>query len=300
MNLPLVNVYCMFSLHAVMVSSYLAVRYSGQLSPSPDGKIIWNAHLGGFLLTAWDAHNKCHCFDVDTSEHMAMISSDISEKDRIMTAMVPAEDCVWVGMATGHILVFSDEELLTWFHPYTEYVRFLTVLPCPGPCGLEECMVASGGKGFQSMITDIESMHSVNGKGGCIILWEAFTSKTYRQMKLIEESVPEMFDSHDTVSQIITRGEFVDGTHILKILKPKDDSSAQTSSTGLEIYTPGFTEHHNLDVDTCSNLDVAIPGFSTIASFQGDLPTGVADTITLHNDEPTHTNFSGMLLCSST
>ena len=95
-------------------------------------------------------------FDVDTSEHMAMISSDISEKDRIMTAMVPAEDCVWVGMATGHILVFNDEELLTWFHPYTEYVCFLTVLPCSGPCEMEKCMVASGGKGFQSMIEDFD------------------------------------------------------------------------------------------------------------------------------------------------
>ena len=192
------------SLHIIGSVCQEKDAYIGQLSSSSDGKIIWSAHLSGFLLTAWDAQNECHCFDVDTSEHMAMISSEIPENDRIMTAMVPAEDCVWVGMATGHILVFSNEELLTWFHPYTECVRFLTVLPYPGPCGLEKCMVASGGEGFQSMIEDFDHTvgikldkkgnvhrHIPDGKWGYLIVWEAFTSKTYRQMKLIEENVPE-------------------------------------------------------------------------------------------------------------
>ena len=223
--------------------------YIGQLSPSPDGKIVWSAHLGGFLLTAWDAHKKCHCFDVDTSEHMTMISSDVPEKDRIITAMVPAEDCLWVGMATGHILVFCDEELLTWFHPYTEYLRFLAVLPCSGPCEMEKCMVASGGKGFQSMIEDLD--HTVaakvdeksnvlkydllDSKEGYLVVWEAFTSKTYQQMKLIEENVPSMFDNYQTVSSKIREGEFVDGTHILKISRPEDISFAQPE---FEVYTP--------------------------------------------------------------
>ena len=221
----------------------------GQLSLSPDGKIVWSAHLGGFLLSAWDAHKKCHCFDVDTSEHMAMISSDNPEEDRIMTAMVPAEDCVWVGMATGHILVFSKEELLTWFHPYTEYVCFLAVLPCSGPCEMEKCMVASGGTGFQSMIEDLDNTVAAkvdeksnvlkddlpDGKGGYLVVLEAFTAKTYQQMKLIEENVPDMFDNHQTVSSKIREGKFVDGTHNMQVCSRDNISFTQPES---EIYIP--------------------------------------------------------------
>ena len=274
--------------------------YVGQLSPSPDGKIVWSAHLGGFLLTAWDAHNKWHCFDVDTSEHMAMISSEISKNDRIMTAMVPAEDCVWVGMATGHILVFSHEELLTWFHPYTEYVRFLT---CSGPCGLEKCMVASGGKGFQSMIKDfdqtvatkidekgnVQKDDSPNGKGGCLVVWEAFTSKTYRQMRLIEDNVPGMFDSHSTVSIMIREGEFVDGTHILKEpLRPEDISFSQTSLTESEVYTPDLNAqpYHDANYDNTYDITNSIhqrdSNFFTIpeeSGFDSDYGVQIINTI---------------------
>ena len=250
--------------------------YIGQLSPSPDGKIVWSAHLGGFLLTAWDAHKKCHCFDVNTSKHMAMISSDIPERDRIMTAMVPAEDCVWVGIATGHILVFGSEKLLTWFHPYTECVRFLAVLPCSGPCEMEKCMVASGGKGFQSMIEDLD--HTVaeksnvlkddlpDCKGGYLVVWETFTAKTYQQMELIEENVPDMFDNHQTVSIKIRDGEFVDGTHILKLSRPDDISFTQPSLTESEIYTPDLDAqpYHDANFDTSqSDLEGSITGLST-------------------------------------
>ena len=200
--------------------------YIGQLFPSPDGKIIWGAVFGGFLLSAWDADNKCHLFDVDTSDHMVMISSDIPKKNRIMTAIAPAEDCVWVGMATGHILVFNDKELLTWFHPYTECVHFLTVLPCSGPCEMEKCMVASGGKEYQSMIKGLDNIvaanadHLPNGEGGYLVIFEAFSSKTYRQIQMIEENVPEMFENHRTVSTMIHEGKFVDGTRILKMSRP--------------------------------------------------------------------------------
>ncbi len=240
--------------------------YIGQLSPSPDGKTIWSAHLGGTLLTAWDAHQKCHCFDVDTNDHLNDICEGINEKDRIMTAMVPADDCVWVGMATGHILVFSEEELLTWFHPYTEYVRFLTVLPCSGPCEMEQCMVASGGKGFQSMIEDLDPQAATrvddkgqlqnevpDSKGGYLVLFEAFSSKTYRQMRFIEQGTPEIFDNHHTVSQVIRQGDFVDGTHLLKMSRPADISFAQESTAEPEIlYTPDLDAqpYHDTSYDT--------------------------------------------------
>ena len=270
--------------------------YIGQLSPSPDGTVIWSAHLGGTILTAWNAHEKMQKFDVDTSKHLAMIVDTIPDNDRIMTAMTPALDCVWVGMATGHILVFHDDVLLTWFHPYTEYVRFLTVLPCSGPCEMEECMVASGAKGFRSMISDlggdirsttvdekgqiVNKSQVPNDKGGFLVLWEAYTSKRFKQIKLVQESAPGLFDNHHSLKQLIRDGEFRDGTHIIhKPQRPLDVSLAQGSSTestpntftasDTTVYTPDLQAQPNFDVQYDSlpnNFDTGATGLSSLGS----------------------------------
>ena len=37
------------------------VAYMGQLSLSSDSRIVWSAHIGGVLLSAWDAQSMCRC-----------------------------------------------------------------------------------------------------------------------------------------------------------------------------------------------------------------------------------------------
>ena len=99
--------------------------YIGQLSFDPDFNIVWSAHLGGVIVSAWDTQNKCHIYNIDTGKHFKKISSDTNDPDRIITAITPALDTVWVGMASGHIMVFHEDELLAWFHPDEDYIRFL-------------------------------------------------------------------------------------------------------------------------------------------------------------------------------
>ena len=223
--------------------------FVGQLSPSPNGNIIWSAHLGGTVLTAWDAHQKTHSFDVNTADHLKEIYTDAAEKDMVITAMTPALDCVWVGMATGHIMVFHQNDLLSWYHPYTEYVRFLTCIPCSGPCEMEQSIVTSGAKGFQSLIEKMgQDYAKVDDKGvsmdkaGIIVMWEAYESKTMRQIKLIESRAPGFMDNHDSVRKMIANGEFKDGTHI---------SKTKTADTP---YTPDLDATPNLDVSYSVNL----------------------------------------------
>ena len=197
--------------------------FIGQLSPSPDGSIIWSAHLGGRLLSAWDANKKMHLFDIDTESHLRNISEFKSAQDVVITAMMPALDTVWVGMASGHILIFDRHDLLSWYHPYTSYVRFLTCIPSSGPCELEQCMILSGAKEYQTpipkMMDDYDQMDEKGqpvDKAGVLILWEAFKAKTMHQIKLLEDHSPEYLDDHNSVRKMIIRGEFKDGTHIKK------------------------------------------------------------------------------------
>ena len=142
--------------------------------------------------------------------------------------MTPALDTVWVGMVSGLIMVFHEEDLLSWFHPYECYVRFLTCIPSAGPCEMEKAIVASGGKGFIPLVDGLEESFTEeenlsNKQCGTIIMWEAYDARVMRQVKLIEENSPGYLDNHNTVRQMIHKGGFRDGTHI--VTTSFDDSS---------------------------------------------------------------------------
>ena len=216
--------------------------YIGQLSFDPDRIIVWSAHLGGVILSAWDAHNKSHMYDVDMGKHLKKIAADTKDHDLLITAMTPALDTVWVGMASGHIMVFHEDELLSWFHPYRGYVRFLTCIPSAGPCEMEKAVVASGGKDFIPLVEDLikkseEGESSpTDSQSGTIIMWEAYEAKTMRQVKLIEENAPGYLDTHNTVRRMIHQGEFRDGTHIKS--SPSADSGDASAVYDNIAYTP--------------------------------------------------------------
>ena len=216
--------------------------YIGQLSFDPDINIIWSAHLGGVIVSAWDAHNKCHMYDIDTGKHLKKISPDTKDPDLLITAMTPALDTVWVGMASGHIMVFYKDEFLSLFHPYKGYVRFLTCIPSAGPCEMEKAIVASGGKGFRPLVEGLDQK-SADGKepststnqSGTVIMWEAYEAKTMRQVKLLEVNSPHHLDNHNSVRRIIHQGQFRDGTHIKSA--PSGDSADASVSYDNIAYT---------------------------------------------------------------
>ena len=219
--------------------------FIGQLCLTADGKTVWSAHLGGgVILSAWDVVKKLNKFDIDIGHHLKNITEVQTDQDEIITAMAPALDTVWVGMSTGHLLVFHDEELLTWCHPYTEYIRFISCIPSRGPCETEACMMVTGAKGFSSPVpiqgstVDFEKTDDTDqpvGKAGVLVLWEAFTAKMTRQIKLVEENAPGYLKNHHTVQNMILKGEFKDGTHILKQKRAVQEELSGTSP-GLNMY----------------------------------------------------------------
>jgi hypothetical protein len=217
--------------------------YIGQLSFHSDSNVVWSAHLGGVVLSAWHAHNKCHMYDIDTAKHLRRISQDTNDLDLLITAMTPALDTVWVGMASGHVMVFHEDELLAWFHPYVDYVRFLTCIPSSGPCEMEKAIVASGGKGFRPLVEgfDQNTMEgnepsATNSQSGTVIMWEAYKAKTMRQVKLLEENSPGFLENHNSVRRTIYKGQFRDGTHIKSA--PSGESAEAVSPYDKIAYTP--------------------------------------------------------------
>ena len=212
--------------------------YIGQLLLDADHNVVWSAHLGGVILSAWDASTKCHLRDTDVGYLLKKLLSGNEALDILITAMTPAQDTVWVGMNSGHIMVFHEHELLSWFHPYKSSVQFLTLIPSSGPCKTEKAIVVSGGKDFISLVEGLEDNTTHNDnvvQGEAIIMWESYEAKTIKQMRLIESISPNYLDNHSTIDYLIHQGGFHDGTRIINEPKTFTDFTKAISSCNISL-----------------------------------------------------------------
>ena len=198
-------------------SSELEQRaHVGQLACGVD-HILWGAHVGGTLLSAWNTQAKCHLYSINIINNVKRVTGIANDHNLVLiSAMTTALDTVWVGMASGHILIFYQDYLLSWFHPFEDYVRFLACIPSSDPNATEKCMVASGGKNIKPLLPLCKSKHRSDGPGGTshVVIWEAYDAKTMRRIKLIEEGSPEHLDNYEAVCRLIKEGDFKDGTNL--------------------------------------------------------------------------------------
>ena len=192
----------------------------GSLALSHDQTIVWSAFMGGVTLSSWHAEQETLSYSINTCQVLyGQIGIDVPIREIVMTCFTPAIDCAWVGMATGHIMLFHEKEVITYIRPYREYVRFLVPIPCEGPCQTEKCMVVSGAKGFQSPIDDLpvelpqNELKQTNSSDGVMILWEAHSGAKLRQMKAVEEC-HNCYDSYSTVEEVICTQNFSDPTGV--------------------------------------------------------------------------------------
>ena len=181
-------------------------------------------------------------YDIDSGRHLKRIADALNDADNVMTAMTPTLDTVWVGMATGHIMIFHKEELLSYFHPYEGRVQFLTCIPSSGPCGMEKAMVASGGKQFRPLVEGFDKGNdktSSTSESSTLIIWEAYEARTIRQIKLIEQNAPDHSSNHTTVCRMIQEGRFRDGTHIMT------PDSEESNASEAKSFEPSFNDDLN-------------------------------------------------------
>ena len=172
--------------------------FVGKLMLSDNGNVMWSAHLGGVMLSAWNAHECINIIDVDVGACAEEKCHIGDHQNRIMTAMCIALDTVWIGLSSGYIMVFAMSppgELLTYFRPYNSFVRFLSATRYPGPCQKEECMMLCGGKMYRpdDSFKELPDYTRKDEKGepvdnsGVVVLWEVLPAKYTRQVQYLSE-----------------------------------------------------------------------------------------------------------------
>ncbi|XP_068716726.1 leucine-rich repeat serine/threonine-protein kinase 2-like isoform X1 [Montipora capricornis] len=109
--------------------------------------------LGKWDVTGIKKHYSVDCASIlrtlyDTSTEIFL--EDNTNALACITCVEPTQDTLWVGTASGHVLIFDafTGHLVTWFHSYDE-TRTLTLIHGPGPCGTEQNYVISTGKGLR-------------------------------------------------------------------------------------------------------------------------------------------------------
>ena len=195
--------------------------YIGQLHVSGDGSTVCSAHLGGTVISAWDAQSEVHKYDIDTGEVLQRaLGRALTEERALMTAMTPVLDTIWVGMASGHIMVLHEREVLMYVQPYAKFVRFLCPIPLPsnGSPQSGSCMVVSGGKEFCSPFPEykvkVDSTKD-HRSAGVLVLWDAHTSTAMRRMKYLQEDGGKYLENHSNLAKMIHTHRFLDPTHVL-------------------------------------------------------------------------------------
>ena len=185
----------------------------GHIAVNDRKTLVWSSEPGSPIVRAWRAQQQTNAFNLAVGDILIGVDSSIGQQDAVISRICCALDTVWCGMATGHIMVFSeDRELLLHFRPYEDYIRFLVPIPSSGPCGKEDCMVLSGGKNYirDAYLEDVSDDANVpdipkestklpespigSTLAGTVILWEALKASHMRQVNILSEG--DVWRSH--------------------------------------------------------------------------------------------------------
>jgi len=188
--------------------------FVGQMMMSDDGNQVWSCQIGGMILSSWNARRCVHLCDVDVSIIAKEQCHVSNPRHQVITAMCTALDTVWIGLQSGHILVFSMNpvgEVLTYFRPYQTFVRFLSATNYPGPCQKEECMIISGGKMYQQPDDNFKEVAHDNktmDTSVFVALWEVLPAKYMQQVQYLSDG--SIWQNYSRLEEAMTDTGFTD------------------------------------------------------------------------------------------
>ena len=232
------------------------------LSVSQNSNVIYSFKCGGkciwFLDPAVHEYSETLAYYndpqnyLDISKVMERIGPSMSESVVAVTSVTLVIDCLWVGLASGHILVFYEGELIFHMQPYCKPVRSLCAV-ANEINGMQEFYVLSCGK----EVVLPELLHSLVMKreDDVFILWHAPSKKVLSQMVLLEKSCGHYLNSYSSLANVINLGGFNDEVPIVML-----DKNSPSSQKALPTSTMVFEEPKRSSIETQRDEDVPIWG----------------------------------------
>ena len=124
-------------------------------------EMFWISYQDSSLVTGWgveEERGRVKLFETDIASDLSSLTDRADSTGHEVQCLRAGLDTLWVGTASGHILVygvpFQREELqklhlVTWLHPFSSRVVSLVLVPGPGPCRSEQCLMFSFGESIR-------------------------------------------------------------------------------------------------------------------------------------------------------
>ena len=140
----------------------------GTLLLSPDEKIVWTVHINGHSISAWEAQKQTLICPFNSQK---LLNGEVDEqKSRIASASIVL-DTLWVGLFSGHVLVFSaalPQRAVNIMKPFDQRVDILV------PVFGKDNTTVIGLSERQTRVNNQTSVH--------VVLLEATSAKYMPQM----------------------------------------------------------------------------------------------------------------------
>ena len=149
----------------------------GKLLLSPNKEIVWTVHINGYSISAWNAHNRKLISLYDIKK---LLGEEVDQQEISITSANVVLDTLWVGLKSGHILVFCavlPQQALLTVKPFEGKVEVLTPI-----CGKDyNIAMMSIGKNFQlEKQSRVKKQNSLDA-----VLWEVVCAKHMLQMNCL-------------------------------------------------------------------------------------------------------------------
>ena len=173
----------------------------GQLYFSSIQDTLYSVQFGSTLIRAWNVPK--HLYNIFITKDLMRIADNAISYDSVITAFTPALDTIWVGVSTGFILVYHHGSLITWMHPYSLSITFLSVslVNFSESATSGSCCVVSGGDGFFSPFLECIVEPQIDSQ--VLVLWKAYPKDIMCQLKALEDSKGSYLESFESAASLI-------------------------------------------------------------------------------------------------
>ena len=155
---------------------------------------------------------------------------DTTVYDAIISSVTEANGCLWVGLSTGHILIFHRNKLIYHMQPYCNSIKSLCTVSFVLH-GMHEFYVLSCGEKVKPSLSTNDMKEDV------LMFWYAPSQKVLSQMILLENSNGCYLESYHSLAKMIRIGDFNDkmilqlvdeGSHVETSQKVSKDNVDKT------------------------------------------------------------------------
>ena len=170
----------------------------GRLYISQCEPVLYSISTGSTVVRVWDIAESKHLYDIKIQDGGEKREGDA---ERRITALTSCIDTVWLGLSSGHILVYHNDELVLSMQPYSGPISFLSRF-----VDGRGCAVISGGEGFLSPVPSFDSKY--DNECPVLVLWKVYPRDSLVRLRELQENCGQYLNDYTSLVSLIESNDY--------------------------------------------------------------------------------------------